>query len=204
MIGVVSHHSRKLPEWVGIADFVGVDQGDADTPAGRVARAADNHLGVLQWLAEHTGWCVVLEDDAILCEQFLVCAESALAVAPEPLVSFYLGTGYPSSAQRNIRPAIDYARCSGAAWIIGPLLSSVAYAVHSSILSEVVKDLTTRSGEVSARLKGYNCAYTAPSLVDHTDGPSTVWAPNDTLRKAWWHGDRRDWNTHTVQLASNA
>jgi hypothetical protein len=213
LTGVVAHHSRKLPVWVGISDFVGIDQGDADSSAGRVARAADNHLGVLQWLADRTGpdeWCVVLEDDAVLCERFDLCAELALVCAPSPLVGFYLGTGYPSSAQRVIRPAVSEARQSGASWIVGDyFLSSVAYAIHASVIRDAVADASPRSGELALGLTrwaqscGVEVAYTAPSLVDHADIESTVWTANGgPERRAWWSDSRRAWNARSVRLGS--
>jgi hypothetical protein len=46
-------------------------------------------------------------------------------------------------------------------------------------------------------------AYTAPSLVDHHDGPTVVVSRHRIAskpRKAWWTGTRDTWTTDTIPL----
>src|SRR5699024_3208763 len=60
-------------------------------------------------------WQVVVQDDALVCEAFLLGLEIALEeIGPLGLVSPYMGTGRPG--QRNVANAINMAHRRGHAW----------------------------------------------------------------------------------------
>ena len=88
MIGIVAHtaraeHAHTLMDQVGAA-YTSVDNGTLGCNG--------NHKQVWTWLNNHTDeWAIVLEDDSLPTPDFLHQATQALAVAPSPIVSFYLG-----------------------------------------------------------------------------------------------------------------
>jgi hypothetical protein len=142
---------------------------------------------------EECVWSAVFEDDAQPVPDFLAQAESALAVAPEPVVSFYLGTGRPPRWQERIPGALATADRSKACWLTATHAKhAVALAIHTDLREDWC---VTRRHRV---------AYCNPSLVDHADWPTLIQhrdeKPRDIPRRAWRTGTRDRWNSKTVAL----
>lgn len=171
--------------------------------------AEANHLRAWTWHAENTTaeWSVVLEDDAEPVNGFRQQLEAALAVAPAPIVSLYLGTGYPKTWQPRIRNTIRTA--GDPHWL---LTNSVLHAVAIAIRTDLLPITLTPHVAIDAALgnwakkHGHHVAYSWPSLVDHADGPTLVTtrhsASSDRTdpRKAWQTGTRPHWANKTAAL----
>lgn len=174
-LGIVAHPDRKkhatwLEERLNPEVVVWDDAGYG---AGR------NHLRAWEWLAgSPTQWSVVLEDDAIPCKDFPDQLRRALAVAPTPIVSLYLGRGRPLTVDGFDWPnriAAGIAR--DVCWLTAPgLASCVAVAVRTklvpSLLSVVPLLLENRPidqaiGQWAHLGLGLDVSYTRPSLVNH-------------------------------------
>jgi hypothetical protein len=125
-------------------------------------------------------WVIVLEDDAVPVSRFRHYAEKMLDVAPAPLVSFYLGTGYPAQFQYRFQQAVK----EDVRWIMhGWMRHAVAYAVSLDLVPSLTEHMTTlirdrwaADDAISAYAiqQGLPVAYTNPSLVDHEDGPPVI------------------------------
>jgi GR25 family glycosyltransferase involved in LPS biosynthesis len=204
-VGVVGHTSRQtqalhLGQQVG-AHTVSIDDGTLG--------ASRNHEAVLHYLAgEHRDFVVVLEDDAQPVDGFTDQLTAALDAAPAPIVSLYLGTGYPKYWQPGIRKATAKADALGAAWITSEhLLHAVGYCIRTDIAKDLVHALPGLVMPIDdaittwARANNHRVAYTWPSLVQHEDGPSVIAtrAPRNTARKAHRVGTRGTW-TDTTEL----
>jgi hypothetical protein len=145
-------------------------------------------------------WHVVVQDDAVLCVDFVGQARAALAELgerPGP-VSFYAGATNlvweTSTANAMVR-----ARRAGARWIegSGPWWGP-ALAIRTADLPELIErcDKMTDDAAYDRRVGRYfrwlkrPCLYTVPSLVNHRDGPSLIWngrAPRTWSRRAAYH-----------------
>lgn len=132
-----------------------------------------NHRKVWDW---HTtagpchDWAVVLEDDALPVDEFREQLSAALDVAPAPIVSLYLGTGYPPHWQNRIQSVLAH---TSAHWL---LCSSLLHAVGVAIRTDLLPELAIPEGlpidnAISnwAKAHGHLVAYSVPSLVDHAD-----------------------------------
>lgn len=151
-------------------------------------------------------WNLVLEDDAIPVKGFREQLDAALAVAPAPIVSLYLGRGYIED--RYIDSMLARADVQGANWIVTPgrVLHAVALAVSGGVLESLVDNLPRGSSPIDralslwARRNGHRVAYSAPSLVEHDDGKSLVTRYYRAERKAWRVGVRDEWNNKMMTM----
>lgn len=197
---VVGHHARivaatDLARQVG--GVVAMDDGTFG--------AARNHLRA--WAETCTldaGWCGVLEDDAEPVDGFTEQAELALAAAPEPIVSFYLGQTRPHRWNRErIPPAIRRADRHGAHWLVSThVLHAVAIAMCTQLRDDWLDWAHASKLPIDERLtawaiaRDHKVAYAWPSLVDHADGPTLVAHAPTTVtgpRRAWRTGTREHW-----------
>ena len=122
-------------------------------------------------------WHLVVQDDVILCSEFLEGVHAALSAAPEVPVSFYTGKVRPHGAQ--IAEAVQRANQLGTRWLSmpGPLWGP-ALAIPASHIEQLVEyadrlnvpNYDLRIGRFYQR-EGLNCWYSLPSLVDHLTGP---------------------------------
>lgn len=221
-IGVVAHIKRQamaeqLADQVR-ADYVGVDDG--------ALGAEKNHLHVWKWLTDNSDGAdhlVVLEDDAVPCDDFRTQLDQALAVAPSPVVSFYLGTSRPvwielagrGSAQRVqplIKAAVVAADTAGASFITAPkLFHAVAVAIRTDLIPAMVEATAGSRDPIDAAIgrwcdsEGHTVSYTYPSLVDHLDQATVIrrhldGEPRTMPRKAYRVGTRGTWTTKTVDM----
>jgi hypothetical protein len=209
LIGVVAHDQREALAQPMIdaveADFVSLDHG---LPT--VIGCADNHILVLKTLdgAAKDEWCIVLEDDAIPVDDFREHAERALAKTDAQLVGLYLGTGNPLGVvQAAVEPAVRAAEDSQSAWIVADwFLATVGYAVRSTLLPDLIADISERGGPVDNRINEWTHAaglqtwYTQPSLVDHEDNSSVLSSFTPYPRYAHRYGARKQWNKRTVAM----
>ncbi|AVP42390.1 glycosyltransferase [Mycobacterium phage Piper2020] len=199
-IGIVAHTKRaeqahRLMETVGAA-YMSIDNGTLGCEA--------NHRKVWQHLTRHnTGWLVVLEDDAIPCNNFRDQLDAALEVAPCPVVSLYLGRERPREYQQRIAKAAD----TTASWLTcRRLLHAVGIAIHAALVPNMLNNLPNgkpidEAISAWARHQGHTIAYTWPSLIDHADEPSLTGRRGPaTGRVAWRHGGRDQWTSGTHPL----
>jgi len=211
-IGIVGHVQREemaldLYNQVD-ADFLSIDPLDG---IGCLA----NHLAVWRWHADNPGsdFCLVLEDDAVPVEDFRHQLAAALAVAPTPIVSLYLGRGYIGDTQ--LSASVRRAEATGSHWLLADhrLLHAVGLAVRRELLPSMITELSrrthlprARSGPIDhmlgqwARRNHHEVAYTVPSLVDHADGPSLVMRHRRAPRTAWRTGGREQWTSTSTPM----
>lgn len=209
-IAVVSHPDRAemgadlARELDGLLLMDGDDQGSA-------RGCARMHTLALRTLAEtsESEWLVVLEEDAVPVPDFRAHAEAALAWAPSPLVSFYLGTGTNWGVQHAITVALWTAKREGLAWLGADcLMSTVGYAVNRSVIVDLLTDIDATDDELpvaitrSAQARDLAVHYTWPSLIDHRDGWSTIGGREITGRVAHQHGVAPDWDTSIAPLGA--
>jgi len=122
---------------------------------------------------------VLIQDDALPCEDFLAGLERALAyVPPDAVVSPYLGTG------RNVpirwEAMARAAETAGASWVVSQkLMWGVCLVLPTHLVPEMVEYADRRSGVPDdmrvagwAEKTGRDVWYTWPSLVDHLRVPS--------------------------------
>lgn len=203
-LGVVAHTSRTtqakaLAQQVQ-ADFFSIDNGYLGCDQHH--RQVQVHLAALP-----STWAVILEDDAEPVDDFRDQLESALLVAPSPIVSLYLGRKRPPHWQHRIGKAL--ASADNANWLISThLLHAVGYAIKTELLPSLLAfdSPLPVDQHISrwARYYGHTIAYTLPSLVDHADLPTIVdhpdGEPRTAGRKAWTVGTRDIWTSQTVAL----
>ena len=215
-IGIVAHLARAerakgLAKMVG-AEYISIDDGSLG--------CTGNHAQVLDALANKAArYSVVLEDDAVPVPDFRAHIQAAIASAPmafeddgitpaaAPIVSAYLGTGYPRYWQKGIRRATLAADQAGAPWIVGEhLLHAVGYAIRT----DLIPDLLTHRAQLPiddlitgwARTNHHPVAYTWPSLCNHHDGPSVITGRTQRHHPRHAHrtGTRTNWAGPTVTL----
>lgn len=177
--------------------------------------AGENATGDLAWetwrspLTPPAEWHVVMQDDALPVPDIARQAPAALAAAPGPVVSFYLGTNYPPYTIGPCRAAIGRADATGSAWITAPrLFWGVAIAIRTDLIPDMLTAVRKIKRPYDERISrwaeqsGHTVAYTWPSLVDHADGPSLVGhlMPRMLPRRAYRIGRPDSWTTDPIKL----
>lgn len=209
-IGVVAHIKRQamaehLADTIA-ADYISVDDGSLG--------AEKNHIHVWQWLHDNAGGAdhlVVLEDDAIPCDDFRDQLDQALNVAPAPIVSLYCGTGHPTHWQPRIRQAVTEAERTDANWLTSThLLHAVAVAIRTELVADMLNGIPAgypidQGITRWARQHNHQIAYTQPSICDHRDDNPVITRRHNGRttakpRRAWRHGTRHHWNHSTAGL----
>lgn len=145
----------------------------------------------LQAKAPNADWHLVIQDDAIISENFYQNVKRALEEVPErTCVSFYFGSGspFPEKTERQFKSASD----KGISWIrTATLFWGVCIAVPAD---ETEKIITFGAG--SSRLydnrvglyffnQGRAVYNLVPSIVDHSQGESLLEHGKDLVRKAY-------------------
>lgn len=205
-IGVVAHAARRAEAFALFnqvdAHYLSVDDGTLGCEG--------NHRTVIGKLRDFgTEWVIVLEDDAQPVDDFRHQLEQALAVAPAPIVSLYLGTGYPHAWQDRIRRAYRD-RLGNAHWLTcDRLLHAVGYAIRTELLPIKLDDGMAIDHALSnwATRESHTVGYSVPSLVDHADTEPVTTTnrygdrdPRDRPRKAWRTGTRNHWTSRAAEL----
>lgn len=152
-------------------------------------------------------YCCVLEDDAIPVTNFHQQTQAALAVAPTPIISLYLGRTRPPQYQ----PAIQGALTLDTDWITARhLFHAVAVAIRSDLVGDMLSNLECASVPADDRIghwaqkRNLLVSYTNPSLVEHDDGPTLIahadGQPRVVGRRAWRAGTRFRWSGSTTAI----
>lgn len=212
MIGIVAHTARaeqahELMETVNAA-YMNIDDGTLGCNG--------NHKQVWTWLNNHTDdWAIVLEDDSLPSHDFRAQAQQALAVAPSPVVSFYLGRHHIPTLdiERDKQQAITKAESADAHWITSrQLLHAVAVAIHKDHIQSMLTyinhlpDFFPIDEAIShwATSTMIDIGYTWPSLIEHADQP-TLFRHHDKLprtpgRVAYRTGRHTTWTDRAVTM----
>lgn len=182
-------------------DQEGPPSGDAD----RVWRTA---RGAWMLADPAADWHVLIQDDAILCPDFLAGMEVALDHVPaDAVVSPYLGTGrtVPIRWEALARAADT----TVASWVRShKLMWGVCIALPVAAIPEMIRRSDTRAGITDdmrvagwAEHTGREVWYPWPSLVDHRLVPSlTKHRARDRVARRWHSGSalHLDWSGEVV------
>lgn len=185
------------------ADYISIDDGSLGCNG--------NHRKVWTWLAETTAdWSVVLEDDASPADDFTTQLERALAIAPTPIVSLYLGRERPPHWQPFIQMSLKEAQATNCCWLTSDeLLHAVGVAIRTELITPMLEQTNTliafdEAVGLWARANQHRIAYTLPSLINHEDGPTLFKHPDGDRRYpgrvAWWTGTRDQWTSKSLPL----
>lgn len=216
-IGVVGHNQR------------GDQAADLMHQVGAVYRSMDNgtlgcdhnHRRVWKHLAgTTTDWVLVLEDDAIPCDDFPDQLKQALTHTPTNVLSLYLGTSRPvwyqprgEKSARKLQPLITdaLAKADDACYLTAPkLFHAVAVAIRTSLVRDMLAWTTESKRPIDYAIsdwceaRGHTVAYTLPSIVQHADGDTLFTHPDRQPRNrpriAHQHGTRETWTTRSTPL----
>lgn len=209
-IGIVAHVARAaeahaLFDTVGAA-FLSLDNG--------VLGCNGNHRKVWRHMSQrfgkHVDYLVVLEDDAVVTDDFGSQLEQVLAASPAQIVSFYLGRLRPPHLQYMIEPAVQRADKADANFIVSrQLLHAVGLAIRADLVAGMLESLDQELPIDEAIGKWankhrYRIAYTWPSIVEHADGETLLKhrdnIPREPGRVAWRHGSRDAWENTLVEM----
>lgn len=184
---VVGHHSRRH-QAEQLADFLNahllIDEGQHG--------ANWNHRRAIEWASQQQCRVVILEDDAVLVNDFTEKITAWLSRFPNELISFYLGTGRPPQYQLEIATKlIDADRRQTDYITINRLVHGVCYSVPLHKLQQVISRWNHRSPADYAvgDACGGSVIYPCYSLVDHLDSGAVERHPDNSprteRRKAW-------------------
>jgi len=212
-IGIVAHVARQhQAEQLSAdiaAEYVSVDDGSLGCEL--------NHRKVWLWHIDNnrSEWAVNLEDDAVPVPDFRNQVDNALAAAPTPIVSLYLGRHHIPTIhwEQRKETALAQADNAGAHWITtNTLLHAVAVAIRTDILPTVIAhtmrlpDFMPNDEAISHFVMNNmgSIGYTIPSLCNHADQP-TLFKHHDKLprppgRIAYRTGQREHWNSQVVTM----
>lgn len=127
-------------------------------------------------------WSLVLQDDAVPCQDLIAGLEAALSHLDRPaVVSAYLGAGrpVPNQVARAVRIAEDrhesWAQMVFCYWGVGICLpTEVVPDMLEWATAYRRRNYDTRVGQYVLKVLRWPAMYTFPSLVDHLDAPSLV------------------------------
>jgi hypothetical protein len=219
-IGIVAHTLRmdracRLAQRVR-ADFISWDDGDGSVGP------RENHLRCwdrLSGIAVGGEWCVVLEDDAEPCPNFMTQLSNVIAWCPEhfKVISLYMGRMHPSQWQDRMGQAIALADSQRACWIRSPkCIHAVGLAMRRDDVDAMLGTARTIKGHPRpidetisqwCYLSNHQVGYCLPSIVNHADIPTLISHPDGIVRQkgrvAWRFGGRERWSTKSVPLDPN-
>jgi hypothetical protein len=153
---------------------------DTEGPAsGNADRVWRNARAAWEMREGDSDWHVLLQDDAVLCEDFAEGISEALRHVPGPaVVSPYLGNGrLVPERWTTLAASTDEV---GASWIrTSKLMWGVSIAIPTLLIPDMIKHADTRAGVPDdmrvagwAERNGIDVWYTWPSLIDHRQVPS--------------------------------
>lgn len=153
-------------------------------------------------------WHIVIQDDAIISDNFYNNALNAILNAPEPtLLSFYTGTVRPYRS-KFIR-AVNKARAENASYLsYNTLCWGVAFAIPTKDIDTMLDFVSSSRLLYDARIGSYyqktwkNVYYTNPSIVDHNWELPSLTGHNVVLRRVAHHyePDMVEFNNKVVQV----
>lgn len=139
----------------------------------------ENHKRAWSHLAKNYDYGVVLQDDALPVDNFLIEAQNAIYARPDECISFYMGTTAPAYIQGRIRMAVQKASAGKMSWIRSARLFwgvcvGLPTSVVPKLLDDHAKEVYDEHIGVWCMMNGIRVSYTFPSLVEHADGFSVV------------------------------
>jgi hypothetical protein len=177
---IVAHSTRKAQAFdlaITLDASIAYDLGDHGPGA--------NHRRA--WQLANTpaaDWILIIEDDAIPCPNFHTRLAEALTTAPTPIVSLYLGTGYPLHLVDQAAEAMSHAQAQHKPWLTLPTMN---HAVAICIRQPLVADMLHHTDPdqpideaIGAWAQSHSVpiSYSVPSLVDHRDQPPITAHPD--------------------------
>lgn len=199
-VAIMAHPSRQT--W---ADALGEQ---LDAPVVYDTDGVEWHTGRRALLEHDPGaeWHVVVQDDALICDEFTRAVETILEHVDGQPVGLYVGTVRPQ--RFLVERALAAAQRAGLRWIDweGPKWG-VAVAIPTGQIPALVADADLDPHpHYDARLRrhykrsGITCRYPVPSLVDHrprSENPSLICKENADRRARLFERDALsvDWNT---------
>jgi len=136
-------------------------------------------------------YCLVLQDDAIVPDNFRELAEARLAESEDRVYSFYAG--------KMLGSRIDKARAEGKDHLLEHMIyNEIALCIRGEHVENMVKFCDDRDAQNDQQINiwagenGIRIKYVLPSLVDHRDEESiyrsqTGFNPGDKGRHAYWY-----------------
>jgi uncharacterized protein YlaI len=172
---------------------------------GDVPFSIDNGMGV--WKNCKAAWAmhdptadfhVVIQDDAIICENFKEIAERTISRNEEYAYGFYFGN------RRNLRKAADEGMKRGFI-ISGWSTWGLALCLPTKIIGEMIKVCDRMEGDHDdtkiARFlkhKGIKTFFPMPSLIDHRIGEKSLVKDTAMGRRAWYFIDNENKNKQKI------
>jgi hypothetical protein len=183
---------------------------DEGPPSGKADRVWRTARGAWDLADPAADWHVLIQDDALACQDLLAGLELALEhVPPDAVVSGYLGTGrtVPIRWEALARAA----ESAGASWVrTQKLMWGVCVVLPVRLIPEMIERADRRAGIPDdmrvagwAERTGREVWYTWPSLVDHRrvssltkhrahDRVARRWYPGSALDLSWSNGEVTD------------
>lgn len=169
-------------------------------PSGKADRVWRTARGAWNLADPAADWHALIQDDALVCPDFLTGLEHALAyVPPDAVVSAYLGTGRTVPIRwEALARAADTARAS---WVrTQKLMWGVCIVLPVELIPEMIERADRRAGVPDdmrvagwAEKTGREVWYSWPSLVDHRRVPSlTKHRASDRAARRWHTGSALD------------
>lgn len=148
---------------------------------GRWGPTVNHRRGWTLGNTEKCDWVVVIEDDAILCDNFLDNARDALDNAPTPLVSFYLGTSYPAHLVCKAEQMLEKAENEGDDWLqLDTLNHAVCVALRVPLVDSMLDYVAERRRPIDEAITEWaqsmrvKVSYPVISLVNHLDDETII------------------------------
>lgn len=184
---VVGHHSRR-----DMAMRL-AEQLDANLLIDEEGNGANwNHRRAIEWASQQDCRVVILEDDAVLVNDFTEKVTAWLSRFPDELLSFYLGTGRPPQYQNEIAGMLVEAdRTNGDYIAMSKLIHGVCYSLPVNKVQQVLSrwNQTLAADYAVGDAFGSRVIYPCYSLVDHADTPTVERHPDNEprteRRRAW-------------------
>lgn len=146
---------------------------------------------------ENATHAVILEDDAILCDDFTNHVARLVAERPTHLLGLYVGRSHP----RRVQPTLTELDAAAEAWLDDPRVTdrlrwAVGYVVPVADIPDVLDHLATVNQhawvEADVRIGAWHAArgrlsYPFPSPVDHDDSLPSTTSRGRSARVAWRH-----------------
>lgn len=136
-------------------------------------------------------YCLVLQDDAIVPDNFRELAEARLAESEDRVYSFYAG--------KMLGERIEKAKAEGRDHLLEHMIyNEIALCIRGEHVEDMVKFCDDRGAQNDQQINiwagenGIRIKYVLPSLVDHRDEESiyramTGFNPGDKGRHAYWY-----------------
>lgn len=202
-IAVVGHHTRRN-QAEDLAAHLGAHLEVDDGTRGLIP----NHQAAWTWAAQQdTDWALILQDDALPCQDFTWHLHNAVDNAPSPgIISLYAGTD-KRAITRRLGTATQKAIRTGRAWVTTHRVAhGVALAAPTAWAHEIADALTDPRAAYDDTLNQWakdrliSTHYTAGSLINHHPGPSLLGHDHRGNRQAHAPRPPAQWNTQAVTL----